>query len=202
MLRIQPLSRRQGEDARFLREGKAIQSLLNKREGVLPLSFTDRILLVDDEAMTSYALKDHLEQQGYRVTVAQICQEAKDILASPVKVDLVILDYLLPDGRGTDLLASMGLESSLQKPRGIMSSCVIEPESASWEAVRLRLPDVSRSLIKAYVNKPYTFDSMDAVVNLILSVPARNLENTKEVHSGDYEPLYPSSTSRQAPRVS
>lgn len=151
------------------------------------------ILIVDDDALTSYALKDHLERQGDHVLVAESCAEAREALCSPVKIDLMVLDYLLSDGHGTDLLFEMDPETRLQRPRIIISSGIVEQGSNPWEALRQRLPEIIRPLICAYVNKPYTFDSMDAVVNLILSLNAseRPAENPNEILSGDSEALSP-----------
>ena len=158
--------------------------------------YEHHILVIDDDLLSSHALKEHLGLEGYRVTVANSCAQAEELLGSTIHVDLVILDYLLPDGHGTDLLQTMATDHTLQKPFVVMSSAFIEPGSRSWEELRLRLPESVRSLIRAYVCKPYTFDSMDAMVNLILSSPSRKPTRTQEVRSGDYEPLYPTSSPR------
>src|SRR5579864_2683116 len=123
------------------------------------------ILVVDDNDLTSYALKEHLEQEGCQVTLAGGCQEAKNALGGPSKVDVIILDYLLPDGRGTDLFRSMAEDSALQKPNIIMCSSLIDPKNPAWQALCSRLPFGLQSLIRGYATKPYTFQEMD---NLIL----------------------------------
>jgi len=153
------------------------------------------ILIVDDDVLTTCALKEHLEQLGYRVSIADGCSQAKETLRRSDGVDLVILDQLMADGRGTDLLQAMAEEAALQKPKVIMSSFVADPTSQTWEALRRRLPEVSQTLIHAYVGKPYTLSMMDAVVNLMLAKrpeaakPARG-----EILSGDYRmasPVHP-----------
>lgn len=68
---------------------------------------TKYILLVGDEPahvqMVCRAYEKH--KNGYRITVAGSLTQARDYLArfSP---DLVIIDLLLPDGRGTERLES------------------------------------------------------------------------------------------------
>lgn len=163
---------------------------------------THSILIADDDALTSYALKDHLEQLGYHVTVAENGGQAREALGAPEKVDLMILDYRLPDGQGTELLLALGRESMPHKPRVIISSGLLDAGGASWDALRPRLPENARRLIAACVNKPYTFDSMDAVVNLILSAEERREAHPNEILSGDYEALPPAPAPREIPRVS
>ena len=89
------------------------------------------ILIVDNDALTSYALKDHLERREYHVLVAETCEDARAMLSSPVKIDLMVLDYLLPDGHGTDLLFEMDHERRLQRPRVIISSGFVEQGTAN-----------------------------------------------------------------------
>ena len=113
---------------------------------------------------------------------------------SPIKIDLIILDQLMPDGRGTDLLGAMANEDDLQKPRVIMSSCVADPSNAAWEELRKRLPTISQLLIHAYVQKPYSLSMMDAMINLLFSAMGQKPSESKEVIGGDYHsvtPLYP-----------
>jgi DNA-binding response OmpR family regulator len=142
------------------------------------------ILLVDDDFLVSYALKEHLEQQGYRVTVSNGCQEAKKALRGPSKVDLMILDFLMADGCGTDLFHSMAEESAMQKPRIIMCSGLIDPHNPSWKVLRQRLPYGLQPLIRAYVNKPYTFEEMVPKIRSILD--GHSSSDPNEVTSGDF----------------
>jgi len=176
------------------------------REVYVSKAMTDNpdrhILVVDDDILTSSALKDHLEQLGYHVTVANNSKEAQECLGASQKINLMILDHLMPDGFGTEVLRAMADNSALQKPSVIMSSCVADPTNAAWEAVRQRLPQVSQDLIKAYVNKPYSISMMDAMVNLLLSPLNSPQANPNEVLSGDYllaSPLFPySKTTRES----
>jgi len=63
---------------------------------------TPTILVVDDEPLIRYALNDRLSADGYRVVEAETAGEA--ITRSAAGVDLVLLDYRLPDGDGLSVL--------------------------------------------------------------------------------------------------
>lgn len=62
-----------------------------------------RVLLVEDEAGLGAAVRDHVAAEGHSVDwVRRLDEAAEHIRAVPY--DLVLLDLLLPDGRGIDLL--------------------------------------------------------------------------------------------------
>jgi DNA-binding response OmpR family regulator len=62
------------------------------------------LLVVDDEAHVSLVIQHACERAGYYVTTARTLTEAREALASGVHVDLLLLDVMLPDGSGLDLL--------------------------------------------------------------------------------------------------
>jgi DNA-binding NtrC family response regulator len=63
----------------------------------------NRILIVDDEAGLRFGIRDFLELQGYDIDEAESCGDAQQIFRSS-RPDIVIADYLLPDGTALDLL--------------------------------------------------------------------------------------------------
>ncbi len=59
------------------------------------------ILLVEDEKLLRWSLKQRLEKEGHEVHTAEILAEAKQHLAEH-RPDLMLLDLGLPDGHGLD----------------------------------------------------------------------------------------------------
>jgi len=126
------------------------------------------ILIIDDDVFILNALRIHLESFGCRVTHADSCQQARERLGTSEKVDLLILDYLMPDGSGIDLIQSLRDSKSFQKPPIIISSGNLDPKAPIWEELMKRLPADFQALIRAYVSKPYTLDAMDAALHEVL----------------------------------
>jgi CheY-like chemotaxis protein len=126
------------------------------------------VLVVDDDVYVVEALTTFLELRGCRVIPAYGYRQAVDKLQLKEKVDLMILDYLMPDGSGTDLLQFVGENPRLQRPPVIMSSGVLDPDAPIWDELRGRLPAASQALIQAYVSKPYTLDAIDVAVQEVL----------------------------------
>ncbi len=126
------------------------------------------VLIVDDDVFVVEALTTYLELQGYRVSEAYNFRGALEKLHASDKIDLVILDYLLPDGSGAEVLQFMGDDKTMQRPPVILSSGVIDAGAPIWEELRSRLPPESQALIQAYVSKPYTLDAMDIALYEVL----------------------------------
>ncbi len=63
----------------------------------------NKILIVDDEAGLRFGVRDYLELQGYEIDEADSCQNAQHLFRTS-RPDVVIADYLLPDGTALDLL--------------------------------------------------------------------------------------------------
>lgn len=63
----------------------------------------ERILVVDDEAGVRLGIRRFLEAKGYRVQEADSCRGAEDAFRSDPP-DAAILDFVLPDGNGIDLV--------------------------------------------------------------------------------------------------
>jgi DNA-binding response OmpR family regulator len=62
-----------------------------------------RLLLLEDEATISVALGRLLDRWGFDTLAARTVAEARAVLAR-IAVDLVVIDFRLPDVRGDDFL--------------------------------------------------------------------------------------------------
>jgi DNA-binding NtrC family response regulator len=58
---------------------------------------------VDDEPGVRFGIRDFLEQQGYEIEEAQSCEDAQNLFRTS-RPDIVIADYMMPDGTALDLL--------------------------------------------------------------------------------------------------
>jgi len=65
--------------------------------------FRNKVLVVDDESGVRFGIRDFLEQQGYEIEEAESCEDAQHLFRTS-RPDIVIADYMLPDGTALDLL--------------------------------------------------------------------------------------------------
>ena len=66
-----------------------------------------RVLIVEDHARTSAALRTLLERKAYDVALAGSVAEALKILEEPNAPRLALLDWNLPDGTGLDIVHAL-----------------------------------------------------------------------------------------------
>jgi len=71
-----------------------------------PAAHGEHLLLVEDEPGTREALRDILTMLGYQVVTAASLTEARD-RAATTSFAVLLTDYVLPDGVGTDLAAEL-----------------------------------------------------------------------------------------------
>src|SRR5215203_1361598 len=62
-----------------------------------------KVLIVDDESGVRFGIRDFLEQHGYEIEEAESCQDAQQLFRNS-RPDIVVADYMLPDGTALDLL--------------------------------------------------------------------------------------------------
>ncbi len=88
------------------------------------------ILVIDDEALNRILLETALSQAGYVVETAVDGNSACHLLQQTV-FDLILLDLLLPDLHGEQLLAQIKANSVWQQIPVIIISAIEEQDS--WE---------------------------------------------------------------------
>jgi len=106
-----------------------------------------RILVVDDEPQILRALETNLRAAGYEVDTAATAEAALSTAASR-RPEAVILDLLLPDGRGTEVARELRTWSSA--PIIVLSA--VGDESEKVEALDAGADD--------YVTKPFGMDEL------------------------------------------
>jgi DNA-binding response OmpR family regulator len=101
------------------------------------------ILLIEDNPGFADGLRQNLEFDGYRVTVASdVAASARAITADPP--DLIILDLMLPDGNGYDVLRTIRERDSVTP---VLLLTALSEEAHKVRGFRLGADD--------YVTKPF-----------------------------------------------
>jgi len=118
---------------------------------------TIRVLIVEDESLIRWSLRQKFEERGYRVSEAETGTAALEALDSGV-YDLIMLDYRLPDMTGLELLRKLrGMDTDVVV---IMMTAYSTIESAV-EAIKLGAYD--------YVAKPFQMDQLMHTVDKALA---------------------------------
>ena len=117
------------------------------------------ILVVDDEPLIRYALNDRLSADGHRVLEAETAAEA--VARSGDEVDLVLLDYRLPDGDGLSVLKQI----KEHHPDTLVILLT------AHQSVELAV-EAMRQGAYHYANKPFNLDEISILV-------AKALETTQ-----------------------
>jgi len=74
-----------------------------------------KILLAEDEELLIDVLQRKLTQEGYELKVAKNGKEALEILKGGEKFDLILLDIIMPEMSGFEVMEEMQKEENLKK---------------------------------------------------------------------------------------
>ena len=115
---------------------------------------TVRVLIVDDEPLIRWSLAQTLTDRGYGVLEAGDGRGAVEVLSeAPDPVDVIMLDYRLPDSNGLQVLAR--IRSLSPASRVVLMTAFGTPEVVA-EAMRLGAVCV--------VNKPIEMQDVASLV--------------------------------------
>ena len=113
--------------------------------------------MVDDEALVRWSLRERLNADGYDVLEAGLASEALERLSAIDSIDLVLLDYKLPDGDGLTVLRR--IKEASPEIQVILMTAFSSVETAV-EAMKLGAYH--------YVNKPFNLDEVAMLVEKAL----------------------------------
>jgi DNA-binding NtrC family response regulator len=133
------------------------------------------ILAVDDEDLIRWSLKQRLEENGYTVVEAENGRQALERCSDGI--DLVLLDYRLPDTDGLGLLKQVKAQSP-ETPVIMMTA---------YSTIESAVESIKQGAYH-YVNKPFEMDEMLHLVEKALETSRLRLE-VRELRARESEPF-------------
>lgn len=119
------------------------------------------VLVADDEAHIGRIIKIKLEQGPFRVTLAFDGQEAVDILEQEDRIDLVVLDLMMPRLSGLDVL-----DRIRSSPRWRDLPCIILTAAGQEEYER----EARKSGATDFLTKPFSPKKLYALIAKLTGV--------------------------------
>ncbi len=113
---------------------------------------TDRVLVVDDEFLIRWSLRNRLQTEGFHVAEAASLADARRAFADDPCV--IVLDVRLPDGNGLDLL------DEILKSRPDVRVIVISAHATADMVERAQQAGAFD-----FVHKPFDLNAIAAVVD-------------------------------------
>lgn len=114
-----------------------------------------RVLLVEDDKILGAAIRDQVAGDGHSVDLAQRLDAARDFLAGAA-YDLILLDLMLPDGRGIDFLKAT-------RARGDATPVII---LTAMDQVSARIEGLNAGA-DDYLVKPFDLDELSARIGSV-----------------------------------
>ena len=119
----------------------------------------EQVLVVEDDSSIAELLKIVLERQGFVVRIAPNCETATKALEDGA-VDLVLLDLMLPDGHGLDLLR--WLRDDLGSALPVVVLTAFRQEEKALRAFELGAAD--------FISKPFRPRELVARIQRVLNL--------------------------------
>lgn len=116
-----------------------------------------RVLVVDDDADTRTVMREVLEGEGWAVVEAEDGATALRLVRGSDVPLIVVLDYLLPDVTGVEIVAQLVADALAHPPAVILVT-------ASVEARALRQHPLLLQLHIPILPKPFDIDVLTALV--------------------------------------
>jgi CheY-like chemotaxis protein len=129
------------------------------RRGTMVRADSARVLVVEDQEITLYAITRQLRALGYEVAVAQSGREALELASS--FADVILLDLNLPEIHGLEVLRRLRTSLSTSHIPVICTSATYMPEGAAPVALQLGArrflshpiaPEILHSVIQEVLN--------------------------------------------------
>jgi CheY-like chemotaxis protein len=132
---------------------------LRNRQPIAKVPAEIVILIVEDDPDQAALANLRVGAAGYAVRVAPSCRELLEELRTRAPPDLVLLDIMLPDGNGFDVLTNMRRHPKLALLPVVMLTVLAKPE------------DVQRGLnlgADGYITKPYSKNILAQTLRSVL----------------------------------
>ena len=128
-----------------------------------------RILIIEDEVTLNKTLSDGLKEFGYQNDVAENISDGRYFLGIR-NYNLVLLDWMLPDGNGVDIIAEI-------KERSPKTSVIVlsarDDKESEIEALRAGADD--------YIKKPFDFEILLVRIEAKLRFGTSNIIEVEEL---------------------
>jgi|YNPMSStandDraft_1061717.scaffolds.fasta_scaffold00026_35 DNA-binding response OmpR family regulator len=134
-----------------------------------------KILIVEDEEKLLYILSLYFEKEGFIVDKTQNLKDAIETIKNTKNIDIIILDRMLPDGRGDDLIKVVRENNNNNIP--ILMLTAKGTEEDRIEGLLLGCDD--------YVVKPVSPFEIVLRVKAILKRSGKNSESINKIQYRD-----------------
>ena len=135
---------------------------------------THQLLLIDDDRTLTSLLGDHLRTAGYSIEVANDGEQGlqRVVVQQP---DLIVLDVMMPETDGWEVLERLGGRSSCP----VIMLTAKDQEFDKLRAFHLGVDD--------YVTKPFSFAELTARIGAVLARARRQRESPELIVTGDLQ---------------